>query len=559
MLRMKLPLLFTLYCSLCFATPLQNTGNAPTPSQGTVVGSVSDTQTGKPLDDVHVQLISLSAAHQMQPPDVVYGAMSMSNGLFSVFGVKSGSYLVRASRNGLVQASGRKVSDNILMVKAGGQTNVDLKMTATATLSGTVLDEYGDPLPGVYVVAEPLDKSLMPGLDLIGNGNTDDRGQFRFQTTPGKYRLRTQLFNEGGSGLPEIRTDGTQPAKYRDVFFPGTESSAMAAVISVKPGEEHSGIEFHLVSTPALSITGFISNPPANLEVCALDVTWGPTPDRMQSGTGGTQFNYGPDAKRTNQFSLGDLKPGSYRIRAHCQTNAGTLYSQVEALMLSGASVENVALRLSPGFEVNGVLLPLRLWGSSGSKPRISLQAEGMILMPGPTVEVAPDGSFTAKNVLPGRYTVAVEPLPENAFIQSIQPKGSVPSRNAVDLSNSSATLKITVSDQGGEVSGVVRDQQGQPQPLLAQVFLQPEKEQAKMENSLSSRVDGQGKFDIKAVPPGSYRLFALDYGQLRDGSNTHVYPAAARAAEILVIKPAARITRDLKISTAGEDNAESK
>ncbi len=562
MLRKKLALIFTLCLSSCLACTQLNAGKlaaAPTPAQSSVVGSVSDAQTGKPLNDVHVQIISMPADSQPRPPELVYGAMSMGNGLFSILGIKPGNYLVRLSRNGLVQEPGGKASDNMLIVKAGEQVNLDLRMTAAAIFSGVVLDEYGDPLPGVYVVAEPLDKNLLLGIDLIGRGNSDDRGQFRFQTTPGKYRLRTQLFNEGGSDLPEIRTDGTQPAKYRDVYFPGTESSAMAAIIDVKPGEERNGIEFHLTSMPVLSITGSLSNPPANLDACSLDVAWGTTPDRMQSGSGGTQFTYGPDAKRINKFALGDLKPGYYKVRAHCHTDTDTLYSQVEAINLTHASVEGLPLYLSAGFEVTGMLLPPRLWTSSGSQPRIALQATDMMLMSAPAADVAPDGSFKLKNVLPGKYRVAVVPLPENAFIQSVKSNGSISSNKIVELSGSGATLKITVSDQGAEVSGAVRDQQGQLQPLLATVFLQPAKEEPKIENSLSSRVNGQGKYNIKAVPPGTYRLFALGYKKLAAGGETDTYANATRTAEIIVIKPAARIDRDLETIQSGEDDAVTK
>src|SRR5450432_1670185 len=559
MLRTKLPFVFTLCFSLCFASPQQNTGIAATPAQASIVGSVIDAQTGKPLDDVHVQVISLPADNQPGQPEFVYGAMSMSNGLFSILGIQPGSYLVRASKNGLVQQPGRKVSDNMLVVKSGEQTNLDLKMTAVATLSGVVLDEYGDPLPGIYVVAEPLDKSLLPGIDLIGNGTTDDRGQFRFLTTPGKYRLRTQLSNGVDSGLPEIRTDGTQPAKYRDVFFPGTESPAMAAIIDVKPGEERNGSEFHLTSIPALSITGFLSNPPANLETCSLDVTWGPAADRMQSGSGGTQLVYGQDAKRINRFALGDLKPGFYKVRAHCQTDAGTLYSQIEAINLTNAGVENVALHLSTGFEVTGMLIPRRLWPSSGAQPRIGLQATDAMLMSAQSVDVATVGSFTIKNVMPGHYRVAVEPLPENAFIASIQSNGSSPSSKIVNLSDSSSTLKVTVSDQGAEISGAVHDLQGRPQSFLTMVFLQPEKEEPRIEDSLSSRVDGQGKYSIKTVPPGTYRLFALGFESFAAGAGTGSFTRASRSAELVVIKPGARITMDLKTTQSGETDAAAK
>ncbi len=561
-LRTKLALIFTLYLSSCLACAQPNAGTlaTPAPAQSSVVGSVTDAQTGKPLDDVHVQLISWTADNERRQPEFVYGAMSMGNGLFSILGIKPGNYLVRVRRNGLVQQPGRKASDNVLVVKAGEQINLDLKMTAVATLSGVVLDEYGDLLSGVYVVAEPLDKNLLPGIDLIGNGNSDDRGRFRFQTTPGKYRLRTQLSDGVGSSLPEIRTDGTQPVHYHDVYFPGTESSAMAAIIDVKAGEERSGIEFHLTSVPVLSITGSLSNPPANLDTCGFDVTWGPTPDRMQSGTGGTRFDYGPEAKLINKFSLGNLKPGFYHISAHCQTDTGTLYTQTETINLTHAGVEGVALNLSPGFEVTGTLLPAHSWTSSGSQPRIALQSRDVMFMPAPSADVALDGSFKLQNVMPGKYSVGVTPLPENGFIQSVKSNGSISSNNTVDIAESGATLKITVSDQGAQVSGAVRDQHGQLQLLLTSVFLQPAKEVPGIEKSLSSRVDGQGKYSIKAVPPGTYRLFALDYQTLAAGADSDAYArSVARTAEIILIKPAARLEKDLKIIPSGDDNAGSK
>ncbi len=90
-------------------------------------------------------------------------------------------------------------------------------------------------------------------------------------------------------------------------------------------------------------------------------------------------------------------------------------------------------------------------------------------------------------------------------------------------------------------------------------MFLQPAKEEPKIENSLSSRVNGQGKYNIKAVPPGTYRLFALGYKKLAAGGETDTYANATRTAEIIVIKPAARIDRDLETIQSGEDDAVTK
>ena len=292
----------SLACAQQNAQPIAS-DSGTTSGSSSISGIVSDAQTGKPLDDVHVQLVLLPANNQF--PTLVYGAISKGDGKFSIHGVNSGNYLLRLERFGFVQVPGTKPADKLLNIGPEARLELKLEMVAAAVLSGEVLDEYGDPLPDVDVTVEPMNSSLLPGIDVIGQGRSDDRGQFRFLVTPGKYRIKTRIFNGGGFGIPETRTDGTKPGKYQNVYFPGTESSASAAIIEAKPGEERSGIEFHLTSLRTLSISGTVSNLPASVVNCGLDIVWGPRLDKMQSGFSGNLLIPGPDGKPSEQIRIG--------------------------------------------------------------------------------------------------------------------------------------------------------------------------------------------------------------------------------------------------------------
>jgi hypothetical protein len=50
-------------------------------------------------------------------------------------------------------------------------------MIPSAVISGRVVNEFGDPLPDVYVRVEPVAGSrVMRAYDTVGQADTDDRG-----------------------------------------------------------------------------------------------------------------------------------------------------------------------------------------------------------------------------------------------------------------------------------------------------------------------------------------------------------------------------------------------
>ena len=116
-------------------------------------------------------------------------------------------------------------------------------MTARALIAGRVMDEYGDPVAGVSVQTEPVPPDR-PHVNLFGSSNaaTDDRGEFRLITAPGKYYLKA---NQEGRRV-EIRTDGTSGAPFTTTYYPSAANAGASSVVQVGAGQDVAGIEIQL-------------------------------------------------------------------------------------------------------------------------------------------------------------------------------------------------------------------------------------------------------------------------------------------------------------------------
>jgi hypothetical protein len=93
------------------AQTTQQPGSQP-PS---VVGIVTNAQSGKPLAGVHVQLTRLPGESGMV--SIVYGAISKSDGRFSISAIETGQYLLGCQSPGLVLTPANQASDRIISIK----------------------------------------------------------------------------------------------------------------------------------------------------------------------------------------------------------------------------------------------------------------------------------------------------------------------------------------------------------------------------------------------------------------------------------------------------------
>ncbi len=529
-----------------------------------IEGTAVNQATGQPLAGVHVRLVtgdfSDSGADQ-----IVYGAISDRAGHFSITDMKPGIYLVIAERVGFVAAPSAKPAKPVDFVplKPGQQlAGYKLEMTPRATIAGRVVDEYGDPVQHVAVQLEPVPggAQIDPFTEPRGT-STDDRGEFHLVAAPGRYYVKAPNFLYQHESAPEIRTDGTSAAPYVTTYYPSAASTSAASIVQTAPGQDIAGLEIRLTRASAatgaansLTISGVVAGAPDNALVSVF-LQHGESLGQIYDSRGAPA---GPDG----EFVFRGVQPGSYRLFAHYSSGKTYLLSQPVDLSLGSSDQTNVQLVLAPAEEITGTL---QITGDASPAtpaekrtvrldPAFPLDTSGNpATTPG---EVDAKGAFRIGNVAPGRFVPVVDPLPENAYIQSVTLDNTPVPDNILDLSQGvkGSHIKISVSRSGAQVSGTVLDKDGKPlvSPLVIVFLVTDPKQLREMQPDNQHRAT-EGKYTIKAIPPGKYRLFALDVLTLAsdapdaNSDDDELMKMLFNSAEEIEIKPGDRIVKNLK------------
>jgi hypothetical protein len=270
------------------------------------------------------------------------------------------------------------------------------------------------------------------------------------------------------------------------------------------------------------------------------------------------------------KFRFAGLQPGFYRMWAGYNDGAKTqLASRMMEWQVENAEIANVELVLSPGLELVGtVKMEGEPAGAAQPKRTVKLApAMGYFMMnQGPTGgEVNPEGGFRIGNIMPGKYRVKVEPLAENAYMKTLEIDGVAVTDGMADLSKAvrGASAKVTLGSNGAQISGHLLDATGERiTSSLVMIFLARDPDDIPLYGNDMTQSAPEGKYTIKAVAPGKYRLFALDLFQFTgvraDGDEDFLKKLFARGEEI-EFKEGDRITKDLKVLPMEDPNAKPK
>jgi hypothetical protein len=222
-------------------------------------------------------------------------------GRFVVGALPAGRYSVRVSKPGHVNVSyGQRRPDSPgtpIQVTEGQRIEIQLQLPRGGVITGTVLDEHGEAIPGTPVrVLRYAMQSGQRTLQQAGNGSTDDRGVYRiYGLQPGDYvvaatprnttnfpqieALQTEVaairsrmeaadpVNAAAAsmrvervavGLESLLPTDDAVAGYAPVYYPGTTAPASAATVTVGVGEEKMGVDFSLQLVPIARVEGVV-------------------------------------------------------------------------------------------------------------------------------------------------------------------------------------------------------------------------------------------------------------------------------------------------------------
>jgi len=510
----------------------------PAAFEGTAVNGAN----GQPLPGVHISLIGVT----MSGIRDAYGAISDATGHFSIAGIPPGPYVLLTELRGFIYVQEKKGALPIpaVTLKAGEHVAAfKLEMSPRAVISGRVVDEFGDPVQHVNVHVQAVSPETAPvSLNIAGqDAQTDDRGVFRISGAPGSYHVRANPPHNESDGTPEIRTDGTAPIVYGDTWYPGVTQVEQAAPVEAKAGAEIGGIEIRLAraatrETHRLTISGAVSGLPAGAASTAtVRFHYGAGP---MAGMSFMSASVRPDGTFTLPFS----EPGPYRVWAYYSDAKTHLQSQPVEFRAT-ADVTGLQLNLEPGGEITGsVEVP-------GDRPGVPREKR-TVRIGDSSVETGSDGSFHLTGASPGKYSVEIDPLPQNGYVESMTLDGAKISGGSLDLTHGVRVSKLKIAVTiGGEITGAVLNKDGQRAAnSLVVVALAPAEDEYEIDSRSMGRVDDNGVYTFHGVAPGKYRLVALD---LFSGSQITSPDDAKRfvqRGELIEVKPGERITKDIKV-----------
>ena len=479
----------------------------PAPPPGTIAGMVLDAGNNSPIRRAVVTLSTVEA----RPQDAV--AWTDANGRFAFGYLPPGRYELRVSKNGYQNTiygadSPRRPPGTISLAAGAIRSDLVFRLQLITTITGTVVDDHGDPLQGVSILAmrqgwQRRKRTLIPG----PSTNSDASGHYHLTgLAPAAYAIvASQDFRRALSLDSEAVAGQTQRVYcFGRQYYPGTGRADSATLIPVEPGHEYANIDFQFTARPCLAVRGKVI-PPSGIALEQVTV------NASSTDTGMRGANFGAGARRPDfAFQFDRLEPGQYRLVAQANSS-GKLYRGSQTVDVSG-DISDLSIPLQPSIDLAG---SITVEGPDAAKylpTSVSLVSGDGVPLNGrpPSALVNRDGTFKIADVLPGVWDINTGRVPPDGYIKSMRlGDQDVLTEDMVIEPTTQADLKIVMSTRSAHVQGEVSLD---GQPARAFVLLAPE---PRFRHVLSFyRVvgaDPAGHFEIKNAAPGTYQLYAFD------------------------------------------------
>ncbi len=401
------PLVALLVTALALGAGAHAAAQTAAPAKAIIIGQVVDGTSGQGIPSAIVTLDRSSRV------------MTTSDGRFAFRNLDPGDYRLSATKPGYLagESGAERLGGSSRPVTIGsGQRRRDvvIRLWRHAAITGTVVDEAGEPLIGVMVNA--LRRRMSGGrVKFVGEGTlvrTDDRGMYRIaRLIPGSYvvhipaqhvtipaavlergkdgfiqaafgknpaggmRLQQSLMQIDGFMAidtnsharqigdhvqvmsPELPTpppaDSSALLVYPTVYHPNAASMSAASLVTVTSGQERSGVNLQVRPVPTARVTGTISAPAGSAGYVAVRLM--PVDSEHDEGNA-----FSTMSDENGRFTLLGVPFGDYTLRVVDTPPPATFFRAFTFVNATGA-ISGDAPPEPPGAPDDA---PATLWAS---------------------------------------------------------------------------------------------------------------------------------------------------------------------------------------------------
>jgi hypothetical protein len=557
-------------------TPAQPKDTPPPPA-GRITGRVLAADNGRPVKRARV----FAAAVELPGGR---GMLTDDSGVFDLTELPAGRYTLTVSKSGFVALSygqRRPLQAGTPLQLAEGQQlkGIEFQLPRGSVISGQVLDEDGDAMPGVMV--RVMRYQYLQGerrLTPAGNGQTDDKGMYRvWGLMPGEYYVNAIArgggpggnfggpgggpggFGGGGrggrfggpGGGPGAAADQEQ-INYAPTYYPGVPSVNEAKPVTVGLSQEVLDISFSMQLVRVSRISGLVSNPDGT------PVTSGNVNLMTDAGGGrGNQIgmNFGGRIQWDGSFSISNVAPGRYILRARGDDSETPQFA-AQPISVTGDDLSDVTVVLSPGATISGTVTFL-----PGSSPapdytqfRITAPATDQSdVGPQSNARVDKDGHFTISGVSAGAHLIRPSNGSRTWVLQSVK----VGDRDVTDApfqvrsGENLGNVAVVFTDKQSEINGTLTTENGTPVPEFTVLAFPTDSSlwRPQSRHIMTARPDQTGKYRIRGLPPGDYYLATVDPSQQGEWFEAAYLDEHRTGAVHVVLSEGDVKTNDFKVS----------
>ena len=524
---------FALICttSISAVGQAQRDETATQATTGTITGRVVN-ENGQPLPNVSVFLRGSQPLFQQRT------TTTDKDGNFQVAGLDPLLYGILAVTPAYITPP-RDPDSQPTYYRIGD--TVTLNLVKGGVITGSVQSANGEPVVQVAVRAvmirdgngEPL---RYPGFQT--QKSTDDRGIYRlYGLSPGTYVVST-----GGRGVFNSFAD---PYDTDAPTYAPSSPRDTAAEITVRAGEEMSGVDIRYRGEPGRMVSGFVIgslDPNSNFSsnVSLIQIVNG---QPMSSG-----FAFQPPGSKG--FAFYGIADGDYDLVAQSSPGLGdTALSEPRRISVKGADITGVELAVKLLSSVSGRVALEKSEAAECKNKRQPLFAETLVLARRNDKDPAKDqprllsffasqgaptkaGEFQLRNLVPGKYNLGTRFFARYWYLRSITRDAPAavtsPAKpktvKRTDLARDGLELKFgerqkdvtfTLTEGAGSLRGTIKLGAGEAVPPKLYVHLVPaEKENAEdVLRFFSGEVQSDGTFALNNLPPGRYWTVATIAG----------------------------------------------